>query len=226
MILQNLTTIWQRINDAEEKYHRTSGSVDLLAVSKTRTIAELKRALNAGIHRFGENYVQEAIPKIQALAVEGIEWHYIGSVQSNKTRAIAEHFSWVHTIDNLQTARRLSMHRPAELPPLNICMQVNIEQEQNKSGAAVADLFELAAQVAHLPNIRLRGLMLIPKICHDFTAQRASFHKAYQLYQKLSRHGLELDTLSMGMSGDFEAAIAEGSTIVRLGTAIFGPRTK
>lgn len=226
MMLQNITNIWQRIHDAEQEFDRTSGSVDLLAVSKTRAVEEIKSALDAGVHRFGENYVQEALPKIQALADEDIEWHFIGNIQSNKTQQIAENFSWVHAVSNLNTVGRLSMQRPADLPPLNVCIQVNISEEASKSGTTVTALSELAGEVARLPNIKLRGLMVIPEICHTFSAQRAIFQKARQLYQKLVREGLQLDTLSMGMSGDFEAAIAEGATIVRLGTAIFGPRTK
>ena len=224
MILQNITNIWQRINDAEQKFDRTSGSVDLLVVSKGRTVIEVKSALKAGAHRFGENYVQEAVTKITALKDEEIEWHFIGKIQSNKTQLIADNFSWVHTISDLHTAGRLSMQRSPELPPLNVCLQVNISEEPTKSGATIDALSDLAGEVEHLPNIRLRGLMAIPAVSHDLDEQRAIFHQVSQLYQKMVREGVHLDTLSMGMTGDFEAAIAEGSTMVRLGTAIFGPR--
>lgn len=179
---------------------------------------------DAGMRRFGENYLQEALEKIAALQELDLEWHFIGPIQSNKTRPIAEHFDWVHSVDRLKLARRLSEQRPAGLPPLNICLQVNVSGEQSKSGITLQELPALAQEVATLPRLRLRGLMAIPAPAAGLEAQRQPFRQMRFALEQLIAEGLELDTLSMGMSGDLEAAIAEGATLVRIGTALFGPR--
>jgi pyridoxal phosphate enzyme (YggS family) len=219
-----LQTVQQRIDDAVSEYGRPAGAVELLAVSKTRSSAELRAMAELGIRRFGENYLQEALQKIQDLADLELEWHFIGPIQSNKTKPIAEHFDWVHSVDRLKVARRLSEQRPASRTPLNICLQVNISGEQSKSGVSLADLPELARQVASLPQLQLRGLMTIPAPSEEFEEQRKTFRVMHQALQQLRQEGLQLDTLSMGMSADLEAAIAEGATLVRIGTALFGPR--
>ncbi|HYP81839.1 YggS family pyridoxal phosphate-dependent enzyme [Variovorax sp.] len=205
---------------------RTPESVRLLAVSKTFAAPALREAHAAGQSAFGENYVQEGLAKIEALADlrAGLEWHCIGPLQSNKTRPVAEQFDWVHSVDRLKIAQRLSEQRPPGLAPLQLCLQVNVDGGANKSGVAPADALALAQQVSQLPNIRLRGLMAIPEPAEGFEAQRALFERAAQLYEKLRAAGLALDTLSLGMSADLEAAIAAGSTMVRVGTAIFGGR--
>ena len=227
-LAENLSHIRQLIRDAEQRFGRESGVVRLLAVSKTHPAALVAEAASAGQRCFGENYLQEALEKIQALADTNIgadlEWHFIGPIQSNKTQGIAEHFAWVHSVDRLKIAQRLSAQRPAGLAPLNICLQVNISAEVSKSGIAPADLPELAFKVAQLPRLRLRGLMAIPAPLADFERQRQPFRALRQLQEQLQQAGLDLDTLSMGMTDDMEAAIAEGATWVRIGTAIFGPR--
>jgi hypothetical protein len=201
-------------------------SVTLLAVSKTFGADAVRRAFDAGQRAFGENYVQEALDKIAALADlrPQIEWHLIGPLQSNKTRPVAEAFDWVHSVDRLKIAQRLSEQRPAGLPPLQLCLQVNISGEASKSGLAPDEVPALAQAVAALPRVRLRGLMAIPEPAGDFAAQRAPHRALRELLAALNDRGLALDTLSMGMSADLEAAIAEGATIVRVGTAIFGGR--
>jgi len=219
-----LQTVQQRIDTALSQYGREPGSVTLLAVSKTRSSEELRAMANAGMRRFGENYLQEALEKITALRELDLEWHFIGPIQSNKTRPIAEHFDWVHSVDRLKLARRLSEQRPADLPPLNICLQVNVSGEQSKSGITLQELPALAREVATLPRLRLRGLMAIPAPAEGLDAQRQPFRQMRLALEQLIAEGLELDTLSMGMSGDLEAAIAEGATLVRIGTALFGPR--
>jgi hypothetical protein len=198
--------------------------VQLLAVSKTRPAEDIRAALQAGQTRFGESYLQDALPKIEALDGEAIEWHFIGPIQSNKTRDIARHFAWVHSVDRLKIARRLSEQRPDNLPPLNICLQINISGEVSKSGVVPQDAGSLAQAIAELPRLRLRGLMAIPAAVADEAQQRIPFSRMRKLYESLNHHGLHLDTLSMGMSNDFEVAIEEGATIVRIGSAIFGPR--
>ncbi len=207
---------------------RAPETVHLLAVSKTFGADAVLEAIAAGQLAFGENYLQEALDKIaavaQALPGRAIEWHFIGPIQSNKTRPIASHFAWAHTVDRLKIAQRLSEQRPAELGPINICLQVNISGEASKSGATPAELPELARQVAALPNVRLRGLMAIPEPEDDPLRQRAAFARVRALFDQLRADGMELDTLSMGMSADLAAAIAEGATIVRVGSAIFGAR--
>jgi pyridoxal phosphate enzyme (YggS family) len=201
-------------------------SVTLLAVSKTFGAAAIREAQAAGQRAFGENYVQEALGKIAALAdlKPSIEWHLIGPLQSNKTREVASSFDWVHCLDRLKVAERLSAQRPAGLPPMQVCVQVNVSGEASKSGVAPAELPTLARAVAALPNLRLRGLMSIPEPVVDPTAQRVPHRRLRQLFEALRSEGLPLDTLSMGMSADLEAAIAEGASIVRVGTAIFGER--
>ena len=205
---------------------RAPSAVRLLAVSKLQPAQAVREALAQGQIAFGENYVQEALDKMAALADlrPAVEWHLIGPLQSNKTRAVAEGFDWVHSVDRLKIAQRLSDQRPDHLPPLNICLQVNISGEPSKSGLLPAEVAEIAPAVAALPRLRLRGLMAIPEPLHGLEAQRAPHRALRQLQDDLNRHGLVLDTLSMGMSDDLEAAIAEGSTLVRVGTAVFGPR--
>lgn len=203
---------------------RDANDILLLAVSKAFPAAALREAWRAGQKCFAESYVQEALDKIAALHDLPIEWHYIGPVQSNKTRAIAEHFAWVHSVDRLRVAERLSQQRPADLPALQVCLQVNISMEASKSGVPEGELDALAHAVAQLPRLKLRGLMAVPAPGDDAVAQRAPFARLRELRERLNRQGLQLDTLSMGMSHDFAAAIAEGATIVRIGTAIFGAR--
>jgi len=223
-ITDNLARVNERIRLAEQRYQRPAGSVRLLAVSKTRSPEEILTAVSCGQRHFGENYLQEALEKISRLERHDLRWHFIGPVQSNKTRAIAGHFHWVHSVDRLKIARRLSEQRPSRLPALNICLQVNISDEATKSGLPLSELPGTARQIADLPNLQLRGLMAIPQRSGSFEQQRHPFHQLRQALQSLNREGLELDTLSMGMSSDMEAAIAEGATIVRIGTDIFGPR--
>jgi pyridoxal phosphate enzyme (YggS family) len=225
-ISSNIRSIEQSLRDAEQQFARVPGSVRLLAVSKKQPLAAIQAAYAAGVRDFGENYLQEAVSKIQALTdCPQITWHYIGAIQSNKTREIATHFNWVHTVDRLKIAQRLSQQRPRELPALNICIQVNISQEASKAGMSVEALPQLAKQVARLPRLQLRGLMVLPAPSEDFERQRQVFRQCRELYEKLSAQGLALDTLSMGMSQDFRAAIAEGANWVRIGTAIFGARS-
>jgi len=223
-IQANLQQVRQRIAEAESRFGRAAGSVRLLAVSKTRPAEDLLAAVAAGQTHFGESYLQEALEKITALADPALEWHFIGPIQANKTRKLAEHFDWVHSIDRLKIAQRLGEQRPQDLPPLQVCLQVNISGEASKSGVTPAQLPDLARAVAALPGLRLRGLMAIPAPEPDFDRQRATFRGVRELFERLQQTGLPLDTLSMGMSGDMEAAIAEGATMVRIGTDIFGQR--
>ena len=200
--------------------------MDLLAVSKTFPAVTVREAVAAGQHRFGENYVQEALDKMAELADlrDQIEWHMIGPIQSNKTRAVAEHFDWVHTVDRLKIAQRLSDQRPANLPPLQVCIQVNTSGEDSKSGVAPGDALTLAREVAALPRLRLRGVMALPAPTADATEQHRQLAEVRVVHEHLRSQGLPLDTLSMGMSADLEAAVAQGSTMVRVGTALFGQR--
>lgn len=227
-IADKLQSVRARIAQACAAAGRAPDSVALLAVSKTFGADAVHAAALAGQCCFGENYIQEAVEKIAQVAALGLpqplEWHCIGPVQSNKTRLVAEHFDWVHTVDRLKIAERLSAQRPADLPPLNVCIQVNIDGGANKSGVAPGDALALARAVAALPQLKLRGLMSIPEIAPDFEAARAVHAGARALFDQLNADGLGLDTLSMGMSDDLEAAIAAGSTMVRIGTAIFGSR--
>ena len=221
-----LQQLRQRIADACTAAQRPVQSVTLLAVSKTFPADAVRAAHDAGCRAFGENYVQEALAKIEALAAlrARLEWHLIGPLQSNKTREVAAAFDWVHTVDRLKIAERLAAQRPEHLPPLNVCVQVNVSGEASKSGVAPAELPALARAVAALPRLRLRGLMSIPQAVEGFDAQRAPHRRLHALFDALRADGLALDTLSMGMSSDLEAAIAEGATIVRIGTALFGQR--
>ncbi|WP_275627909.1 YggS family pyridoxal phosphate-dependent enzyme [Pseudomonas sp. 273] len=220
-IAENIAKVRERIREAEQACGRPSGGVALLAVSKTKPAAAIREAHAAGLVDFGENYLQEALGKQAELADLALTWHFIGPIQSNKTRPIAEHFHWVHSVDRLKVAERLSAQRPAQSPPLNVCLQVNVSGEASKSGCAPEELPALAAAVAALPNLKLRGLMAIPEPTEDVAAQRAAFARLRELLTALN---LGLDTLSMGMSHDLEAAIAEGATCVRIGTALFGAR--
>jgi pyridoxal phosphate enzyme (YggS family) len=225
-IATNLQHVRQRINAACVASVRPAADVQLLAVSKTFEAAAVREAYAAGQRAFGENYVQEALAKIEALADlrNQIEWHLIGPLQSNKTRVVAEAFDWVHAVDRLKIAQRLSEQRPAHMAPLQICLQVNISGEASKSGLLPAEVAEVAKAVQALPRLCLRGLMAIPEPAADMQAQRAPLHALHELRSALLAQGLPLDTLSMGMSADLEAAVAEGSTMVRIGTAIFGLR--
>lgn len=220
----NLQTVRQRISAAEARFERVPGSVQLLAASKGQPLAALHDALAAGQCRFGESYAQEALGKITALKAAHPEWHYIGPLQRNKTRIVAENFAWVHSLDRLQLAERLNAQRPSELPALEVCIEVNISGEPGKSGVDPEELPALAAAIVSLPRLRLRGLMALPAPATEFAAQRAAFQHLHVLYDDLRAHGYPLDTLSMGMSSDLEAAIAAGATIVRVGTALFGER--
>ena len=223
-IASNLQAVRTAIIEAAAGAGRQADEVSLLAVSKTFPQDAVREAFQAGQHRFAESYVQEALDKIAALHDLPVEWHYVGPIQSNKTRAIAEHFSWVHSLDRLTIAERLSGQRPAHLPPLQVCLQVNISGEKSKGGVSPEQLGALAHDIAKLPGLKLRGLMAIPAPCDEVAAQRLPFAQLHELLNRLNHQGLKLDTLSMGMSHDFAAAIAEGATIVRIGTAIFGQR--
>jgi len=226
VIAENIAKLADRIRIAAEKYGRDPTSITLLAVSKTRPAAAIRAAASAGIANIGENYLQEALDKQLELGDLKLCWHFIGPIQSNKTRAIAEKFDWIHSVDRLKIARRLSEQRPATLPPLQVCLQVNISGETSKSGVLPAELELLAAQVAQLPGLVLRGLMAIPAPSTDGSSARAPFMQLRQCLESLQSEHAQLDTLSMGMSADLEAAIAEGATIVRVGTDIFGARKK
>ena len=222
-IADRLEQVWSRITQAANAAGRDPASIKLLAVSKTHPVAELEAALAAGQTAFGESYLQDALPKIEAIGNRA-EWHFIGPIQSNKTRQIAAHFDWVHSVDRIKIAQRLSEQRPKELPPLNVCLQVNTSGETAKAGIPPADTRALAEVVNMLPHLRLRGLMTIPAREQDTARQRQPFHQLRTLFEQLNKNGFNLDTLSMGMSDDMEAAIAEGATLLRIGTAIFGPR--
>ncbi|WP_038202113.1 YggS family pyridoxal phosphate-dependent enzyme [Xenophilus azovorans] len=226
MIAANLQQVRARIVTACTAAGRDAAGVQLLAVSKTFGPEAVRAAHAAGQRAFGENYVQEGLTKIEALAdLRGeLEWHCIGPLQSNKTRPVAEHFDWVHSVDRLKIAQRLSEQRPAHLPPLSVCLQVNVDAGANKSGVPPGEALPLARAVAALPGLRLRGLMAIPEPAPDFEAQRALFLRAAAVFDQLRAAGIVLDTLSLGMSADLEAAVAAGSTMVRVGTAIFGRR--
>jgi pyridoxal phosphate enzyme (YggS family) len=224
-IASNLQAVRTAIRAAAVQCGRRPDEITLLAVSKTFSEHALREAYQAGQHSFAENYEQEASGKIAALQDLAITWHFIGPIQSNKTRPIAEKFAWAHSVDRLKIAERLSEQRPAQMPPLQICLQVNISGETSKSGVLPHEVFALAGAIAKLPKLKLRGLMAIPAPSENVATQRAAFAALRQLRDQLNRQGLHLDTLSMGMSHDFAPAIAEGATIVRIGTAIFGERT-
>lgn len=224
-VTENLTLISDLLRETAIEAGRDPESVRLLAVSKKQPLDAVREAAAGGQRDFGENIVQEGIEKIRALADLDLTWHFIGHLQSNKTRAVAEYFDWVHTIDKLKTARRLSAQRPGDLPPLSVCIQVNVDDESSKSGVAPEAVVELAAACAELPNLDLRGLMCLPAIRTKFAEQRQPFRALHELSEILRTKGLDTDTLSMGMSADYRAAIHEGATIVRIGTALFGERT-
>ncbi|MBV7537879.1 YggS family pyridoxal phosphate-dependent enzyme [Duganella sp. sic0402] len=227
LIRQNLQAITATIVAATQESQRPAGAVQLLAVSKTFGPEAVLEAVAAGQRAFGENYLQEGLDKIRAVQEAGapaLEWHFIGPIQSNKTRPIAENFAWVHTVEREKIAQRLSEQRPDGMPPLQICLQVNISGEASKSGAAPEEVAALAHKVAALPNLTLRGLMAIPEPAEAFAQQRAAFAQLRTIYEQLRADGLALDTLSMGMSADMRAAIFEGATMVRVGSAIFGAR--
>ncbi|MBC2383313.1 YggS family pyridoxal phosphate-dependent enzyme [Pseudomonas sp. WS 5106] len=220
-IADNIGLVSQRIRAAADAVQRDANSIHLLAVSKTKPAQAVREAYAAGMHDFGENYLQEALGKQAQLSDLPLSWHFIGPIQSNKTRAIAENFAWVHSVDRLKIAQRLSEQRPADLDPLNICIQVNVSGESSKSGCTPADLPALANAISALPRLKLRGLMAIPEPTEDRAAQDAAFATVRELQASLN---LPLDTLSMGMSHDLESAIAQGATWVRIGTALFGAR--
>ncbi|TWH76110.1 hypothetical protein LX59_01029 [Azomonas agilis] len=222
-IAENIAKVSARIQNACIEAERTPESVGLLAVSKTQPAEAIREVVAAGVRDFGENYLQEALSKQAELRDLPLCWHFIGPIQSNKTRAIAEHFDWVHSVDRLKIAQRLSEQRPEHLPPLNLCLQVNVSAEDSKSGCPPQEVAALARSIAALPRVRLRGLMAIPAPTEDVQAQRAAFARLKALFNPLVDE-LALDTLSMGMSQDLEAAIAEGATWVRIGTALFGAR--
>ena len=223
-IQTGLESVRFTILQATSEYGKPADSVQLLAVSKTRTTDEIMTAFKCGQRCFGESYLQEAVNKIDQLNNDEIEWHFIGRVQSNKTRLIAEKFDWVHSIDKLKQAQRLNDQRPEPLPPLNICLQINIDNEESKGGVKPDDAAGLIQQISQLPRLHLRGLMTLPSPTNNIDDQRKPFRRLRELRDQLATKQLPLETLSMGMSDDIQAAIAEGSTMVRVGTAIFGPR--
>ncbi|MHB8915541.1 MAG: YggS family pyridoxal phosphate-dependent enzyme [Thiobacillus sp.] len=223
-LVHNLAQVKARVHEAAQRAGRDPAAITLLAVSKMQSPQTVCEAAQAGQQDFGENYLQEALDKQIAVANPALIWHFIGPIQSNKTRAIAENFAWVHSIDRLRIAQRLSAQRPAHAPPLNVCIEVNVSGEASKSGVAPEAVVALAEQVTALPQLKLRGLMAIPAPSSDVQRQRQAFAQVRALFDALKQGGLNLDTLSMGMSDDMEAAIAEDATIVRIGTAIFGAR--
>ncbi len=223
-IATHLNAVRTRLAAAERRAGRAPGSVRLLAVSKTRTVDEIRAAVAAGQRAFGENYLQEALEKIDALKDEPLEWHFIGRIQSNKTRQIAERFDWVHSVGSLKHARRLNDQRPGPLPPLKVCLQVNVSGEASKGGFAPQALDEAVPACCALDRLQLMGLMTLPAPALTEAEQRPPFRRLRELRDRLATDTCRLQTLSMGMSGDLEAAVAEGSTLVRIGTAIFGPR--
>jgi pyridoxal phosphate enzyme (YggS family) len=223
-IQKNLALVRNEISENELRFGRKIGSVKLVAVSKGQPIASIEEAYQLNQFAFGENYLQEALPKIAAFVDKKIEWHFIGPLQSNKIKKIAEHFDWVHTVSSITMAERLQQHRPTYLPPLNICLQVNISNEKTKGGVVTNEIFTLANNCQSFSRLRLRGLMAIPALPVSFEKQRNVFHSLHIILQKLQDTHTKLDTLSMGMSNDLAAAIAEGSTMIRIGSKIFGER--
>ena len=227
LLFDKIANLRERVRLAAEKSQRAPGDIQILAVSKTQAAEAIRMAWRAGLSQFGESYLQEALAKITALQDLPITWHFIGPLQSNKTRAVAENFAWVHSVDRSRIARRLNEHRPATLPPLQVCLQVNISGEQSKSGVSLEELPGLASEVLALPRLQLRGLMAIPAPTPDPARQRAAFAALRLALEQLQQTlAPAMDTLSMGMSDDLEAAIAEGSTMVRVGSGIFGPRNR
>ena len=225
-IAENIHHIRQKMVELAAKYQRPADDIQLLAVSKTMPVEAIQAAYEYGQSDFGENYLQEALAKIHTLRHLDITWHFIGAIQSNKTREIADAFDWAHSVDRIKIARRLSEQRNPELAPLNICLQVNISNEVTKAGIQLNELAQVAREIDRLPNLKLRGLMAIPAKTAGLDKQRSIFRKMHQAMTELNHSGLDMDTLSMGMSNDMEAAIAEGATMVRIGTAIFGARTQ
>ncbi len=223
-VAANLRAVLQKIREAESIYNRSPGTVRLLAVSKGHDSHSIRLAMDQGQMSFGENYCQEALTKIHQIDNDKLEWHFIGALQSNKAKAVAENFSWVQSIDRLKIAERLHQQRPDHLPPLNVCIQVNISHEASKIGVDPLELLDLAQAISPLSHLCLRGLMVIPQPCDSFQQQLHIYQKAYNLHNELLEKGMKLDTLSMGMTHDFMAAIAAGSTMVRIGSGIFGPR--
>jgi len=224
-VTENLRIVSDLLHSAAIEAGRDPADVHLLAVSKKQPLEKIREAAACGQRDFGENFVQEGVEKIEALADLGLTWHFIGHLQSNKTRVVAEYFDWVHTIDKLKTANRLSEQRPDHLPPLNVCLQVNVDDETSKSGISPDAAPELAAACAELPGLKLRGLMCLPAMRDEFEDQRQPFAQLRQLRDRITQTGIEMDTLSMGMTADYRAAIFEYATIVRIGTALFGART-
>lgn len=222
----NIAKLLKRVRLSSQKSQKAESDIVLLAVSKTRPAEDIRVAYECGLKQFGESYLQEAVDKIAELSDLPLTWHFIGPIQSNKTRPIAEHFQWVHSVDRAKIARRLNDQRPENLPPLQVCLQVNISGESSKSGIGLEDLDTLATLVEELPRLQLRGLMAIPAATKEESEQRAAFALLRETFERLKLQHPQLDTLSMGMSGDMEAAIAEGSTLIRIGTAIFGPRQR
>ncbi len=220
-----LQAVMARIDRVARQYGRDPTGISLLAVSKTRPATDIRRLASLGQRAFSESYLREGMAKIAELRALNLEWHFIGALQGNKTRPIAENFDWVHSVDRLPMAERLAAQRPADKPPLSVCLQVNVSGESSKGGVSVTQAPAMARAIANLPGLRLRGLMTIPAPNDDFLAQRRAFRGLRELFEQLKTDGLLLDTLSMGMSHDLEAAIAEGATVVRVGTAIFGERT-
>jgi PLP dependent protein len=223
-----MTRISEKIKSVQTRLSKAAGEADLprlVAVSKTRPEQAIREAAESGLREFGENYLQEAIPKIEALADLNLTWHFIGSIQSNKTADIARNFDWVHTLEREKIARRLSDSRPENLLPLNLLIQVNIDEEESKAGVSAEEIFELAKRMQDLPRVKLRGLMAIPKPRADFEAQLSICQQMKHLYDQLKQQYAEIDTLSLGMSSDLEAAVQAGSSLVRIGTDIFGART-
>ena len=223
-IASGLQKVRARIKSIAEKAGRQPEAITLLAASKTNPAESLREAFAAGQTIFGENYLQEALVKIEALSDLPIEWHFIGPIQSNKTKRIAENFAWVHSVDRKKIADRLSKDRPESLPPLQVCLQVNVSGEDSKSGVAPGEVFDLAAHIVNLPRLKLRGVMAIPELTKATALQRGQFRMLREPYDQLKQEGYDLDTISMGMSEDLDIAIEEGATTVRIGTAIFGPR--
>ena len=226
-IQENITAVQKRLQQAASDAGRNPAEIQLLAVSKTRNIAQISQAITAGVFCFGENYLQEAMDKIDQLDDSRLDWHFIGPLQSNKTRQAAENFAWVHTVDRVKIAQRLSAQRPDDMPALNICLQINIDNEESKSGFNQDQAVEVAATIAQLPKLKLRGLMAIPKPRTVYKEQRQAFAQLRVLMEQINStldNCHKLDTLSMGMSADLDAAVAEGATLVRVGTDIFGAR--
>ena len=226
MIEQNYNHIQKLICTAKTQYNRKNENISLLAVSKKQPLTAIKEAYNLGQLDFGENFVQEGVEKIKELNNKNINWHFIGHIQSNKTRLISENFDWVHTVDRIKIAERLSKQRPGHANKLNICIQINVDDEKTKSGVDIKNVFDLCYAIDELPNLNLRGLMCLPMTRSDHEKQRQPFKVLKKLYEHLNKERFHLDTLSMGMTNDFSAAIQEGSTIIRIGTALFGPRDK